>query len=118
MAPAVVPTQVYVQPEVAALDTEQFIHYIRHSNPMEEGPAFYKNLHRHISSYLKAKFNISPDDIDAFAQSRSDAYTLGKIKTLLSQCNLAMYTPLYNVEEAMTHRIDAIRLLSNLEGVD
>jgi hypothetical protein len=29
-----------------------------------------------------------------------------------------MYTPLYNVEEAMTHRIDAIRLLSNLEGVD
>ncbi|HEX8333093.1 MAG TPA: BatD family protein [Segetibacter sp.] len=118
VAPAVAPAQVYVQPEVTALDTEQFIHYIRHSNPMEEGPAFYKNLQRHITSYLKAKFNISPDEIDAFAQSRPDASILGKIKTLLSQCNLAMYTPLYNVEEAMTHRIDAIKLLSNLEGVD
>jgi hypothetical protein len=118
VAPEVAHAPVYIQPEADAIETEQFIHYIRHSNPMEEGPAFYKNLHRHITSYLKAKYNISPDDINDFAQSRSDADTFLRIKTLLNDCNLAMYTPLYNVEEAMTHRIDAIRLLSNLEGYD
>jgi hypothetical protein len=112
------PAPVYIQPGADAIETEQFIHYIRHSNPMEEGPVFYKNLHRHITSYLRAKFNISPDDINDFAQSRCDADTFLRIKTLLNDCNLAMYTPLYNVEEAMTHRIEAIKLLSNLEGYD
>ena len=99
-------------------DAVQFINYIKHSNPVEEGPTFYKQLHRHITSYVKAKFDMGVDDIDAIATTHPDEETFSSIKSLLNQCNLAMYTPIYNVEEAMHHRLQAISLLNKLERVD
>lgn len=104
------PAQVYV-------DSEQFIHYIRHSDPVQQGPDFYKQLHKNISSYLYARFNIPVDDLDAFAKNHPEEITLMRLKNLLNESNLAMYTPLYNMDAALNHRLEAITLLSKLEKV-
>jgi hypothetical protein len=114
----VVATPNQTEQQARANDAVQFINYIKHSNPVEEGATFYKQLHRHITAYLKAKFDMSMDDIDAIATTHPDEETFSSIKFLLNQCNLAMYTPIYNVEEAMQHRLQAISLLTKLERVD
>lgn len=104
-----------LQPEVTA-DTQQLIQRVRDLNPLESGELFYKQLHRYIADYLKAKFNIAPSDLDSFAGAHpGEEATLQQVKALLNDCNLGMYTPVFDAEEAMAHRLQAICLLNKIE---
>ncbi len=96
-------------------DTTQFIHYINHLNPLED-EAFYKQLHRHILSFLQTRFFIEESQLVGFANSHAaESNALHQLNTLLSECRLGMYTPIFNTEEALNHRRVAIELLTKLE---
>lgn len=95
--------------------TDQYIHNISDLNPIEN-KGFYKQLHKELSGYLKTRFNIDENEIDTLALSRpQDADTLVRVKALLSDCRLGMYTPMFNTEEELKHRLQAIEILTKLE---
>ncbi len=114
------PTPPILKQEVIAaapyVDTDQFIFQVRELEPNNDGPAFYKQLHRSISAWLLGKYNISVSEIDAFSEQNSDkAVALQKLSSVLQNCSLGMYTPMYNFEEAMQHRLMALEAMNHLE---
>ena len=100
-------------PEV---DTDQFVFQVRQLEPTGDGPAFYKQLCRSISAWLLGKYNISVNEIDAFSDANpGKAMALQQLSSVLESCRVGMYTPLYNVEDAMQHRLAALEAINNLE---
>ncbi len=105
-----------IQPAEAKVDTESYIYEIRELEPGTNGPLFYKQLSKHITSWLAAKFHLKPDDIDAFCDQNGDlANALQKISSVLHSCSVGMYTPMYNIEEAVQHRLTALEAINSLE---
>lgn len=101
----------FVQRQV---DAEQFIHNIRELSPLSDG-AFYKQLQKQVEAFLNAKFNVSESGLDKVAMEHpAEADTIIRLKSLLSDCKLGMYTPLFTAEEEEKHRLLAIELLSRL----
>ncbi len=95
--------------------TDQYIHNISDLNPIEN-KNFYKHLYKELIAYLQTRFNVDEGCIDSIAQARpQDAECLVKLKSLLADCKLGMYTPIFNTEEEMKHRLLAIEILSKLE---
>jgi hypothetical protein len=101
--------------EIIREDTEQYIHNVRDLNPLSDG-AFYKQLKKEIRSFLQAKFGADDTELDDIARRHpEEADTLIRLKSLLNDCNLGMYTPVFNSEEEMQHRLLAIELLGKLD---
>jgi hypothetical protein len=106
-----------IQPKVQkhTVDTEQYIHNIRDLNPLSDG-TFYKQLQKQIQEYLNARFNVTESNIDKIAtQHPEEAETVVRLKSLINDCKLGMYTPVFTSEEEMKHRLLAIELLTRLE---
>ncbi len=109
----VVPVQSEPPPPVV-IDSEQYIHAIRDLNPIEDHD-FYKQLKRHIHSYLNSKYNVEGADTASLVNVHpNEQDTFKEVDQLLKNCSLGMYTPVFDAEEAMKHRLLAIELLTRL----
>lgn len=116
-APLIKNDEVKPSPVIAApvFDGSQYIHAISELNPLEDG-SFYKLLRKNIVCYLTAGYKVNEDELPTLAQKYPEqAETMHDLNKLLRDCSLGMYTPLYNTEEAMRHRLSAIDLLSRLD---
>ncbi|TDH25128.1 protein BatD [Segetibacter sp. 3557_3] len=110
----VVPVKIETPPP-AIIDSEQYIHAIRDLNPIEDYD-FYKQLKRHISSYLGARYHVEGNDTAALVNAQpGEQETFKELDQLVRDCSLGMYTPVFDAEEAMKHRLRAIELLTKLE---
>ena len=98
------------------IDTDQFIFEIRDLEPGVDGPSFYKKLDRSLTAWLLGKYNLAPTELSGFSiQHPNKAHSILTIANVLNSCRVGMYTPLYNVEEAMQHRLMALESIGNLE---
>lgn len=98
------------------VDTDQFVYQVRELEPTGDGPSFYKQLNRSLTAWLLGKYNISVNEIDAFSEANPDkAMALKKLSAVLKSCSVGMYTPLYNTEEAMQHRLSVLEAINSLE---
>jgi len=97
-------------------DSDQYVYEIRQLEPGGEGPAFYRQLHRSITAWLLARFSLSLAEIDSYSEQHPDkAMGLQQLASVLKECSLGMYTPLYNIEAAVQHRQLALEAINTLE---
>lgn len=83
--------------------------------------AFYNEVSRSIWGYLGDKLNIdmsglSKDAVEERLLAKSvGSSTIGKMKALLSTCEMALYAPLGNSTEMKQHYDAALNLIADLE---
>lgn len=115
---AIVPKPAEIKPVVATVpvfDGSQYIHAISELNPLEDG-SFYKLLRKNIVCYVTAAYNVAEEELPTLAQKHPEQVgTFDELNKLLRDCSLGMYTPLFDSEQAMRHRLTAIELLSRLD---
>lgn len=106
----IAPTEVFNATE------EDFLYKIRALNPVSDGTVFYKELSLHLQGFVKSKYNIELNQLGTFSsQHPESSTTLLRLKELNDRCNMARYTPIYNLEEAMQERLHAIDILVQLD---
>jgi hypothetical protein len=97
-------------------DASEYLYAIRELQPDGNSSLFYKNLCKNLHAYLQNKFGIEPSQLSYYIQTQSEnAALLEQLKVLLDNCSLGMYTPVFSIEEAMQHRLQAIEVLQKLE---
>ncbi len=102
--------------EVLQPDSSQYLFNIRELQPGVDISLFYKLLCKNLYAYLQSKFGLEAGQLPFYiANHPEQADTLQKLKGLLDDCSVGMYTPVYTIEEAMQHRLVAIEVLSKLE---
>ena len=98
------------------IDTDQFVFEIRNLEPGVDGPSFYKKLDRSLTAWLLGKYNMATTELSGYAVQHPDkAHNILTIAHVLDSCRVGMYTPIYNVEEALQHRMMALEAISQLE---
>lgn len=98
------------------IDTDQFVFEIRELEPGVDGPSFYKKLDRSLTAWLLGKYNMATTELSGYAVQHPDqAHSILTIAQVLDSCRVGMYTPMYNVEEAMQHRMMALEAINHLE---
>jgi hypothetical protein len=113
--PAPPPVKVEAVPEKENL--AKYIYQIRELQPGYDGPEFYKNLCRSMNAYLVAKFADNPLNLDkVILHNQENAWLVEDVKVVLDICKQGMYTPIYSMEDAMQHRLQAIKILTLLEN--
>lgn len=96
----------------------EYIYQIKDLQPENNNAVFYKELCTNLTSYITAKFNIAPAEVSHYIQQRmKEDFTFDQLNSLIQNCNLGMYTPVFTMEEAMEHRLLAIEILNKLEKV-
>ena len=99
-------------------DASQFLYAIRDLQPDNESSLFYKELSKNLSLYIQSKFNIEPGQLPLYMEDQPEnIMLLQQLKDLTDNCRIGMYTPVYTIEQAMQHRLEAIEVLSRLENV-
>lgn len=99
-------------------DPSQYLYTIRELQPDEDSSGFYKQLNQNILSYLHEKFGINADELLVYSEMHPElATSLLQLRELHENCNLGMYTPVFTVDQAMQHRLEAIKVLSDLESL-
>jgi hypothetical protein len=105
-----------VKEEFKKPDASEYLYAIRELQPDNDSSQFYKQLCKNLHAYLDCKFNLVPGQLPFYIQQHPEnATSLLQLKGLLDNCSLGMYTPMYTIEEAMQHRLDAIQVLNSLE---
>lgn len=106
-----------IKPEaIKQPETSEYLFKIRELQPSADSSFFYKQLYKNLNGYLQIKFKIEPSQLPFYIEQHPDQATcLEKLKGLLDDCGLGMYTPVHTIEEAMQHRLLAIEVLNNLE---
>lgn len=98
-------------------DSSEYIYRIRELQPDNDSSFFYKQLSRNLHSYLLSKFNIEAGGLAFYIEQHPElAAPLQQLQDLTDNCSLGMYTPVYTIEQAMQHRLEAIEVLSKLEN--
>jgi preprotein translocase subunit SecG len=99
-----------------AIDTSRYIYEIKDLQPDSNSSAFYKDLYKNLNLYIQAKYNIAPANVSEYIQERLKYdFNFHQLNSLLQNCSLGMYTPVFTIEEAMEHRLLAIEVLNKLE---
>ena len=99
-------------------ESTEFLYKIRELQPSPDSSAFYKSLCGNLHNYIKNKWGIEAGELTYYInQHPENATNLQPLKSLLDDCSLGMYTPVFTIEEAMQHRLIAIDILSRLEKV-
>ncbi len=94
----------------------EYLYKINELEPSENTSAFYKQLNKYLSDYLYQKFQIQPADLTTYAdQHLNVAVPLHQFRTLIDDCTLGMYTPVFSMDEALQHRRQAIEVVEKLE---
>ncbi len=102
--------------QVKQPESAEFLYNIRELQPEPQNSSFYKLLHTNLQGYLGSKFAIEAGQLPFFIEQHPGlSGDLQKLKTLLDDCSLGMYTPVFSIEEAMQHRLLAIEVLCTLE---
>ncbi len=97
-------------------DGGEFLYKIHGLLPDENTSSFYKQLGKNLDGYLFHKFKIQPSQINDFAEQHLTlSPLLHQLKMLMKNCTLGMYTPVFRMEEALQHRLEAIDVLEKLE---
>lgn len=111
-----IPAENVIMQEVSARDHAQYIYNIRELEPYEHAGVFYKQLCANLEGFIASKYNLNPAELPAMiAKDTEESALLSQVKTLLDNCNLGLYTPIFSVEEAMQHRLNAIEVLTRLD---
>jgi preprotein translocase subunit SecG len=98
------------------VDTSRYIYAIRDLQPDSNSSAFYKELCKYLHSYIQEKYSLAPAHVNNYIKERlKDDFTFDQLNSLLQNCSLGMYTPVFTIEEAMEHRLLAIEILNRLE---
>lgn len=106
------------QEEIRKPDASQFLYATRALQPGDNSSLFYKKLSKNLSLYIQSKFNIMPGQLPSYIENHPEnAGLLQQVKDLTDNCSIGMYTPVYTIEQAMQHRLEAIEVLSRLENV-
>lgn len=96
----------------------EFLYAIRELQPDDNIPFFYKKLSKNLRSYIHNKFVIEQEQLPLYIELNPDnASLLMQLKNLTDYCSLGMYTPVYTIEQAIHHRLEAIEILSKLENI-
>lgn len=107
-----------IKEEIKKPDSAEFLYAIRELQPGTDSSLFYKELSKNLRSYLQSKFNVQIEEIPLYINDHSElAASLQQLKDLTDHCSVGMYTPVYSIEQAMQHRLEAIEILSRLEGI-
>jgi hypothetical protein len=97
-------------------NTSRYIYQIKDLQPETNSSAFYKELCKHLNLYIRDKYSIAPANVTDYVQERLKYdFTFDQLNSLLENCSLGMYTPVFTIEEAMEHRLLAIEILNKLE---
>jgi len=97
-------------------DTSRYIYAIKDLQPDSNSAAFYKELYKNLNLYIREKYNIAPANVPDFINGRLKYnFAFDHLNSLLQNCSLGMYTPVFTIEEAMEHRLLAIEILNRLE---
>jgi hypothetical protein len=97
-------------------DTSRYIYAIKDLQPDSNSAAFYKELYKYLNTYIREKYNIAPANVPDFINDRLKYnFAFDQLNSLLQNCSLGMYTPVFTIEEAMEHRLLAIEILNRLE---
>jgi hypothetical protein len=97
-------------------DTSPVIFEIRDLQPGNNSSAFYKELYNKLNLYIQTKYSLTPSQVSPYIKERlKEDFTFDQLNTLLQNCSLGMYTPVFTIEEAMEHRLLAIEILNRLE---
>ena len=95
---------------------EDYLFQLRQLNPYADEASFYKNLSKNLHSFLKEKYRLEPTQIPDYSiQHPQSADALQQLKELTDKCNLVMYTPFFELDEAMQDRLKAIEVIMNLQ---
>lgn len=104
-------------PEEKKRDASDFLFNIRELQPGLDSSFFYKLLHKNLQSYFQNKFGFEVSELPNYIEQHpASASSLLTFKILLDDCNVGMYTPVFTIEEAMQHRLQAIEILTKLEA--
>lgn len=88
---------------------------IRNLQPENDVQFFYKLLHRYLEEFTKERLKIDPSQLQLYIiEHPFDAAPLQQLQTLLNHCSVGRYTPVYSLEEAMQHRLQAIEVVNRL----
>lgn len=102
--------------EIKQPESSEYLYKIRELQPEPDSSSFYKLLCKNLHAYLGSKFKIEAGQLPFYIEQHPErAAGLQQLKGLLDDCSLGMYTPVYTIEEAMQHRLQAIELLNRLE---
>ncbi len=102
--------------EIKKPDSAEFLYAIRELQPDNDSSFFYKQLSKNLNSYIHSKLNIEAGELPSYIELHPEiAASLQQLKDLTDNCSLGMYTPVYTVEQAMHHRLEAIEILNKLE---
>lgn len=103
---------------VPTISPSQYIFEIKDLQPENNNAVFYKELCTNLTSYITTKYNIAPAYVNHYIQQRmKEDFTFDQLNSLIQNCNLGMYTPVFTMEEAMEHRLLAIEILNKMERI-
>lgn len=97
--------------------SSEYLYAIRELEPGEDSSLFYKQLNKNLNFYINTKFNIDPSQFSFYAKEHADNALLRQLKDLSDNCTLGMYTPVFTIDQAMQHRLEAIEILNKLENI-
>lgn len=118
LQPLIMPVNETLQPPVSIKETlsSEYLYNILQLEPTIDTSVFYKQLNNNLCKYLQSRFGIQPTEINTFAESHlTQAVLLHKLEELIKQCTLGIYTPVFNQEQALNHRLEAIEIIENLD---
>jgi hypothetical protein len=102
--------------QTAPKDTSRFIYAIKDLQPDHNSSYFYKDLCSNLNQYIQAKYNVPASGVQDYIKQRmKEDFTFDQLNSLLENCSLGMYTPVFTIDEAMEHRLLAIEILNRLE---
>lgn len=103
-------------PPVADPEPNDFLYRIRELQPDNNTSNFYKQLASTLQMYIRHRLKIEPTVLEQYANEHvRHAVPVMKLKELLDDCTLGMYTPVFSVEEAAAHRLAAIDAVQRLD---
>lgn len=105
------------QEEIRKPDSSEFLYAIRELQPDTDSSFFYKQLSKNLCFYIHSKYNIEAGELPSYIERHPELATpLYQLKDLTDNCSLGIYTPVFTIEQAMQHRLEAIELLTKLES--
>jgi hypothetical protein len=100
------------------VETSSFIYAIKDLQPDYNSSNFYRELCSNLNKYIQTKYGIPAGEVQGFIKHRmNEDFTFDQLNTLMQNCMLGMYTPVFTIDEAMEHRLLAIEILNKLERV-
>lgn len=108
--------KIEVEEVTAPVYKEDYVFRLKLLEPNEGGSDFYKRLLKILQTFLQENYTIETSQIPTYiAENPEKAAEMQQLKLLADKCNLVMYTPMYETDEAMQDKQIAIEIISKLQ---